>query len=392
MGTVNSRDGKLYLDFRYKGVRCREQTSLADTPANRQKLNKLLLMLEQQMKAGSFDYRHHFPNSPKVEHFAQLAKLSQFHAAGGRMLFSAFANLWLDEKRVEWRESQIETVEGILRCHLIPAMGTKMIATICKQDILGLRLSLCEVDALTNRSLSASRINHIMTYLRLILNEAAERFGFQTPWRNIKALPMPRTDIQPFSLVEVYRIIESVRDDFRPYYTVRFFTGMRTGEIDGLTWENIDFANRLIHIRQSLVRGSLGLTKTSSSDRAIAMNQPVYEALQAQSKLTKIRSKFVFCNRRGDALSHQNVTKRVWYPLLESLALEKRNPYQTRHTAATLWLAAGESPEWIARQLGHANTGMLFRVYSRYVPNLLGQDGAAFERLIGNGPKGVSSK
>lgn len=144
------------------------------------------------MKAGSFDYRHHFPNSPKVEYFTQLAKLSQFHAAGGRMLFSAFANLWLDEKRVEWRASQIETVEGILRCHLIPAMETKMIATICKQDILGLRLSLCEVDALTNRSLSASRINHIMTYLRLILNEAAERFGFQTPWRNIKALPFDK--------------------------------------------------------------------------------------------------------------------------------------------------------------------------------------------------------
>jgi len=38
MGSVNSRDGKLYLDFRYKGKRCREQTRLANTPANRQKL------------------------------------------------------------------------------------------------------------------------------------------------------------------------------------------------------------------------------------------------------------------------------------------------------------------------------------------------------------------
>ena len=70
------------------------------------------------------------------------------------------------------------------------------------------------------------------------------------------------------------------------------------------------------------------------------------------------------------------------YPLLEWLELPKRNPYQTRHTAATLWLAAGESPEWIARQLGHANTSMLFRVYSRYIPNLIGRDGAAFESLL----------
>jgi integrase len=45
-------------------------------------------------------------------------------------------------------------------------------------------------------------------------------------------------------------------------------------------------------------------------------------------------------------------------------------------------LASGESPEWIARQLGHSNTEMLFRVYSRYVPNLTRQDGSAFERLL----------
>jgi len=53
-----------------------------------------------------------------------------------------------------------------------------------------------------------------------------------------------------------------------------------------------------------------------------------------------------------------------------------------RHTAATLWLASGEAPEWIARQLGHTSTEMLFRVYSRYVPNLTRRDGSAMERLL----------
>ena len=36
----------------------------------------------------------------------------------------------------------------------------------------------------------------------------------------------------------------------------------------------------------------------------------------------------------------------------------------------------------IARQMGHASTEMLFKVYSRYVPNLTRQDGSAFERLL----------
>lgn len=62
--------------------------------------------------------------------------------------------------------------------------------------------------------------------------------------------------------------------------------------------------------------------------------------------------------------------------------LKARNPYQTRHTYATLLLAAGESPEWIANQMGHTTATMLFRVYSRYVPNLMRRDGTAFEALL----------
>jgi hypothetical protein len=49
---------------------------------------------------------------------------------------------------------------------------------------------------------------------------------------------------------------------------------------------------------------------------------------------------------------------------------------------AEAWLASGEAPEWIARQLGHANTQMLFTVYSRFVPNLTRRDGSAIDRLL----------
>jgi integrase len=84
----------------------------------------------------------------------------------------------------------------------------------------------------------------------------------------------------------------------------------------------------------------------------------------------------------SSALDHNLITKRVWYPTLKRLGLRPRTPYQTRHTAATLWLASGENPEWIARQLGHSNTTMLFQVYSRFVPNFTRQDGSAFLRLL----------
>jgi len=141
------------------------------------------------------------------------------------------------------------------------------------------------------------------------------------------------------------------------------------------------------------VAGEQDYTKTDGSQREIQMSGVVYDAFVAQAKVTQEKSEYVFCNRAGEPFDHNNITKRVWYPLLRFLGLKERRPYQSRHTAATLWLASGENPLWIARQLGHTSTEMLFKVYGRFVPNLTRQDGSAFERLltgvIGNGSNQV---
>jgi integrase len=138
-----------------------------------------------------------------------------------------------------------------------------------------------------------------------------------------------------------------------------------------------------ISVRETLVNGHPETTKTPESMRDIAISRPVHEALNDQFALTGgDDERLVFCTREGLPLARRNVMNRVWYPTLRRLGLKMRKPYQTRHTTATLWLAAGENPEWIARQMGHSTTRMLFTVYSRYIPNLTRKDGSAFERLI----------
>ena len=220
-----------------------------------------------------------------------------------------------------------------------------------------------------------------MTPLRMILHEAALRYDFQSPFHDIKPLRVERCDVHPFSLDEVILFVNSVREDFKNYYTVRFFTGMRTCEIDGLRWEYVDFKNRTISIQKSWVNGREEGVKTSGSARQIAMSSIVYEALKAQ-QLTTGLGEYVFTNEKDQPLDRKNVRNRIWKPTLKKLGLRYRRPYETRHTAATLWLASGEAPEWIARQMGHSSTKMLFTVYSRFVPNLTRQDGSAFETLL----------
>lgn len=386
---VRKETGKLQFDFFYRGLRCREQTLLEDTPANRKRLEAFMAQIDAEIKQGTFAYERYFPNS------SNLAKLAQPIPTAGRVVgrppsaggsqgqtFREFAEEWYLENEISWKISYRKTVRGTLEKHLYPVFGEKEVSHITKGEILKFRSTLAKVEIGTRLGLSPMRINHIMTPLRMILNDAADRFNFSTPFVGIKPLKVPKTDVDPFTLDEVNLFLSRVRADFRLYYQVRFFTGLRTGEIDGLQWKYVDFERKQILIRETLVEGRIETPKTQGSIREVHMSEPVFDALKQQWEVTGKLGGFVFCNRCGTNLDHTNITQRIWYPTLKFLGMKRRRPYQTRHTTATLWLAAGENPEWIARQMGHTSTEMLFTVYSRFVPNLTRQDGSAFENLL----------
>jgi integrase len=401
MASVRDYSGKLFCDFRYKGKRCREYTALEDTKANRQKLMKFLEKVESEIKEGTFDYQKYFPNSKQAKSFASNpATITQApdylpSSANGTIssavssainptpLFKDFSEKWFDECKIGWRKSYVQTMRDTIDKHLLPYFGEKMVSSIRREDILDFRSQLAKVPGRKGQTLSARRINAIVLGLRQILNEAADRYNFTTPGQRVKPLKIRRLDIAPFTLDEVNLMLKTVRSDYRDYFIVRFFTGMRTGEIHGLKWKYVDFKQRQILIRETLVRDEMEEEgKTDLSIREIFMSDVVYESLLRQREVTHKHSEFVFCNSQGNPYNLNNITNRVWYPLLRHLGLDLRRPYTTRHTAATLWLAAGENPEWIARQMGHSTTEMLFRVYSRFVPNLTRNDGSAFNRLL----------
>jgi integrase len=385
MGSIRVRKetGKLFLDFHYRNKRCREQTGLDDSQANRRKLEVALKKIEAEIMLGVFSYADSFPGSSNAIKIQKEGLEKEKIRAGieSTPLFKNFADLWYSEMKIQWRKSHCNKVAGNLNNHILPVFEDKEVGHISKADILEFRSTLAKITNRNNKSLSSSHINHIMTPLRMIMSEAANRYNFSSPYEGIKSLKVPRTDVHPFTIEDVKRIIDNVRPDFKNYYTTRFFTGMRSCEIDGLRWKNVDFERKQILVRESYVLGEFVYTKNDGSFRAIDMSQFVYDALLEQFNITG-EYDFVFCSDAFTPLRNTNVTKRVWYPILNHLNIERRTPYQTRHTAATFWLAAGESPEWIARQMGHTSTEMLFRVYSRYVPNLTRQDGSAMDRLL----------
>lgn len=392
MGSIRARgdNGRLFFEFRYMGKRCREQTMLPDTSANRSRMEQALKKIEAAITLGQFNYLEYFPQSRRghklssdVESPATRAVAATEVAKVDTPTFGEFAETWLAENKVRWRKATYDSQVGPLNKHVLPRFASKRLNAITKAELLAFRGELAKLPGPgTRESLSPKTLNEIMGTTMAIIKEASDRYEFPNPSLSIKRLKVPKNDITPFDLNEVTQIIDKVRDDYRNYMIVRFFTGVRSGELHGLKWKFIDFDRRQVLIRETFTKGRTEYTKNDGSQREIQMSDSVFTALKAQFQATGHLSEYVFCNSLGRSLDNKNFTDRVWYPLLRYLALDPRRPYQTRHTAATLWLAAGESPEWIARQMGHTSTEMLFRVYSRYVPNLTRNDGSAFNRLI----------
>lgn len=391
--------GNLYLDFSYRGNRFREQTALADTPQNRKVLERLAIRIDRDIAKGRFEYSTYFPDSPRCAVFAAPA-MGMLQTPPARlpipevqMPFREASDIWFAENKPQWRHTNASAIRSILDKRLLPVFGDRAVDTITRADLLEFR---AQTIGATNRkgqqSLSASRVNHIMGVARMVLADASDKLGFVSPYRNIKPVRTKKPEIEPFTLDEVERMLAAVRADFRPYLVLRFFTGLRSGEANALEWGHIDFDNDVIRVRQVLVRDELVQTKTDGSTRDVPMIPSVRHALLEQRKIAPLASRWVFVSPEGGPINLVNFTNRVWHPLLRNLDLTPRRPYQTRHTAATLMLAAGENPEWVARVLGHASTEMLFRVYSRYVPNLTRNDGRAFTGLVTGGSAAVDTK
>ena len=391
---VRRETGLLMLDFRVNGVRCREQTKLPDSPANRKRLTQLLERISAEIVLGMFEYERYFPGSPngrRVRTNTQPGILDRGQAQAppeetrteSTPLFQAFGEIWYAENDVRWRRTTKGHMRMILTRYLYPEFGARRLSEVTRADVLAFRATFAKRPGKSpGTQISPKTVNDVVGTLKAVIDEAAARYGFGSPCTNLRRLKVPRSEVFPFTLDEVWQLIHAVRPDYRSYLTLRAFTGLRTGEANGLRWEHLDFARREILIRETFTHGERDRCKTDGSWREVIMSQPVFEALNAHRAQRSGSSPYVFSNSQGEPLDNKNFCARVWYPLLRRLGLKQRRPYQLRHTCATLWLAAGENPAWIARQLGHSSVEMLFRTYARWCKNMTQRDGASFEALL----------
>jgi len=211
----------------------------------------------------------------------------------------------------------------------------------------------------------------------------------------VRAVHMPKREnltkqtkqMQIFTQAELERI-ESVaavtyRSGEARYKHAYFFillanTGLRAGEAIALTWDNVDWENRLIHVVQnaSCVRDRgenpekkykviITSVKTKSGNRIVPCNDKAMKALlwlkQYQEK-NHIQSEFVDCNDKGEILKQQTLPK-ILKRILQAANVPYKNVHSFRHTFASNLIQAGADIKVISQLLGHHSVKITYDTY-----------------------------
>jgi integrase len=165
-------------------------------------------------------------------------------------------------------------------------------------------------------------------------------------------------------------------------------TGLREGELLGLTVESIDFLRREIHVRQQLVLVPghdpvLALPKTAASIRTVPLAGVVADALSAHlARFGSGPHGLIFTNDAGAPIRRNRLSAQ-WRSWARAAGLaDSVRFHDLRHTFASMLIAEGASVKLVQELMGHASASTTLDVYGHLFPDSADQARAAIERRL----------
>ena len=350
---VRARGNSVLLDFSYQGERCRETLRIKPTKSALREASRKRESILFEIAMGNFDYAKHFPMSPRAR------KLSK--SFGQMITIETALKDWVRKAERHCQASTLKGYNSVIYYHLIPAFGDLKLTELCAAHV---------EDWIEGLDISNKRVNNILTPLRSVFKEAFyDQLISKNPLDRIRFLPIEYREPKPLTPAQINLVLGHMNGQSRNLFQFAFWTGLRTSELIGLRWQDIDFANDRFYVRVAVVGKQEKTTKTVSGVRTVEFNEQSLSAALNQQKITGGSLRVFHDDRTGAPwASDQVIRKRIWMPSLKAAGLDYRNPYQTRHTFASIMLSQGKNPLWVAQQMGHKDWGMIRKVYGRWIP------------------------
>ena len=308
---------------------------------------------------------------------------------------------WLDTWLSEYVEPSckpltLSTYESRIRTRLKPALGSIKLTELSTTQIQ----TFCN-DLIRKEGLSPKTVKNTHGILHKALAQATDlRYILFNPADPVKLPRIERKEISPLTEAEISAFLEEIKkgEPFARLFTVTLFTGMREGEVCGLTWDAVDFRNGTITVKQQLQKGkekgadhyliSTKSGKTRTITAAPFVMQVLKEQLFEQRKqhlqmglAWKNQWNLVFTQEDGGYIPPQSALKH-FKKGAERIGRPDARFHDLRHTYAVASLQEGDDVKTVQQNLGHATAAFTLDVYGHVSEKMKQESAARMERFI----------
>ncbi|ENO8635807.1 DUF3596 domain-containing protein [Yersinia enterocolitica] len=354
------------ITFTYKGVKCREPLSNIEvTPKNIKYAERLLGEIHNRIERGTFNYADQFPRSVRLKVF-------------GNNQSSKHIKKYLNEYIIicENRKLSPGTIAGYKKCmsalsSLHEVNVSDLTPAMVKNWIQGQNVAL---KTIRNRlSFLGSAIDEAVTDGLLPANPVSLVSASRYQGENVRL--ESEYVVDPLSPDEAKAILSTAMNaQWENLFRFALHTGMRSSELCAIRWQDLDLVGNTAHVITASVEGVIKGTKTKAGRRKIELDSEALLAIKNQKPFTFMFNQFVFHDpKTNEAWAGADaIRKKAWVPTLKKAGVRYRNPYQTRHTFATMHISQGANLFWLAGQMGHKGPEMLFRHYGSFLKEYSG--------------------
>lgn len=374
-GVRAASESSIEIDFIFKTRRCKERLKLKPTSTNLKRADIHRAAILDAIERGTFNYSVTFPESKNRFIFAEYQ--------GEGYLIESWLETWYERQKKHLKASTLDGYRKIIFNVLIPEFGHKTLTEVRRSDVR----NWCDRQECSNK-----RLSNVQSVLRAALQAALDDDLIENNplygWvYSRKEAPSPVDEIDPFDMEEQRAILASCRDpQHENLFRFAFWTGLRTSELAALEWGDIDWVRKIVRVSRAQTQASEEheKTKTRRGTRDIKLLPSAIDALTAQKAYSFIANGAVFLNPLyGKAWAgDQAIRASAWIPALKKANVRYRNPYQTRHTYASMMLSSCENAVWVAGQMGHADTAMIYRNYGRWIESESSNSGEKAAKLF----------
>ena len=278
-----------------------------------------------------------------------------------------FVKEWRSSVAVNLKGSTTRSAESHLRAHIIPKLGSLPLTELDTKTIQ------CFVAYLATGRTKKTVENVLLTLSSIL--RTARSWEYTCGNFSLADITMPCDNVkkeqQCLSDEQAGKLLAAAPEPFGTILAVTAVLGLRIGEVLALRISDIDFAKKLIRVRQSLDAATRKpqFVKSQASSADVPMPSQLAGRLRKHLQKHEGKSDLLFVNRRGRPFSANKLREKQLHPLLVKLGIPRCGFHSMRHGATSALLADGATPAVVQKQLRHSDAYTTLGIYGHVVGN-----------------------